>query len=361
MYMHVHVRKQLMIASNMEILDNTPSSSSWLTLERTIGPNKFDGPSGIAIMPVDRHMDGELFVVEHGPHKASFCCEPASDSSDPFQIDKIDLDIGVKLEDLQGVCCDAPTSSVYVADAGNNCVHRLGLPDCESMGSLPKSPYTREESLSRPHAVALLETHANDGAANAASARLPDRLLCVADTGNGRVQTYCAETLAPVRSIGQAAGTSLADISLEEPGGQTGAGAATSGELRQPIGLCAHGRELFVFDAAAQPRICVFDGVTGRFLRAIDAHSSGIGRFVAPLGAAVVRGMLVVSEASRVHVLSPADGTRLHTLEIAEAGSLSGLCADPADGALVYVSDCSRGSIHRLRVGWDEGGACTGA
>ena len=68
--------------------------------------------------------------------------------------------------------------------------------------------------------------------------------------------------------------------------------------------------------------------------------------------ALVVRGMLVVTEATRVSVFT-LDGTCRDVVEIPHAQNLAGACAGEDH---VYVSDYSGGCVHRLRIGWaDEG------
>lgn len=304
--------------------------SSWLALEATFGP-PFDGPWGLTLLP-----DGSLCVVERGSNKAPprLCVVADPTSANPneaFANRTLPLPDG-DVDDIQGAWCDG--SQLLVADLGNHCVHRLSLPDGKQLQPSIGLSADADAALHCPRAVCVLDDAASPGAV-AVGPKLPSRLICVADAGNGRVQIYDAASLAPVRSLGKAA----------EPGGELW----VSGELEQPLGVVAHAGEVYVLDGY-QHRCTVFCARTGRVVRSIG----GPELLTSPFGILVVRGMVVISEATRLQIFT-LEGVHRYTLELNDAENLSGLCAGAGDEH-VYVADYSRGCVHRLRVGWaDEG------
>ena len=309
------------------------SESPWLSVDSTI--NDLDKPWGVALLP-----DGQLAIVERGPpqiRKVNPDDSGAAFSELPLPPKCGGLD---DVDDIQGLCCDG--SSIIIADVGNHCVHRIALPSGEP---LPVLSGTGSEGLSYPRAVTVLENSSStSGGASPFDVRLPERLLCVADAGNARVQTYDAATLAHVKSIGKQADGLTKD-------GESRIHIA--GELEQPIAVCAHGRELFVVDGF-QHRVSVFDGISGRFLRSFGGRGKEAGQMQSPFGCIVVRGLLVVSEATRLQVFN-IEGECLHVFELPDARDLAGLCGDDARG-LLYCADYSRGCVYKLRIGWEHVG-----
>lgn len=320
--------------------ESTEVGASWLEFESSFGA-PFDAPWGLTMTP-----DGSLAVVERGSAGRPPCLRvisaPATIASDDTDLKSRMLPLppaDSPVDDIQDICCCAahPPSPpmLLVADVENHCVHRLewpsGKPMLPSIGSASKSD--AEEALHNPRSVAILE---RPGAAPLAAAgpALPERLVCVADAGNGRVQVFDAGTLAHVRTIGK-------------PASDPYSGVCVHGELEQPLGLEVHNGELYVVDGYMH-RISVFDGVRGTFLRAIGGPSE----LASPFACRVVRGMLVVSEATKLSLYT-LDGERRDVVEIPHAHNLAGLCAGDEH---VYVSDLTAGVVHRLRIGWaDEG------
>ena len=302
----------------------------WLSLECTFGP-PFDGPWGLTLLP-----DRTLCVVERGsngrPPRLSIVANPtAANPDEEFALRTIPLPPDV--DDVQGAWCDG--STLFIADLGNNCVHRLLLPDGK-----PLAPSIgtgdADGALYCPRALCVMRSEGANPGAPAFGPALPDRLICVADAGNGRVMTYDSESLAPVRAIGKQAA---------EPGGSIW----VAGELEQPLAVVAHAGELFVLDGY-QHRCSVFCARSGRFARSIG----GPGQLSSPFGVLVVRGMLLISEATRLQLFT-LDGVHRNTLEVSGAENLSGMCVAEG-GEHVYAADFTRGVAHRFRVGWADKG-----
>ena len=94
--------------------------------------------------------------------------------------------------------------------------------------------------------------------------------------------------------------------------------------------------------------ISVFASSNGKFVRCIGQPGTGPGEFKSPFDALIVRGRLVVTEATRVQVLT-LEGVPLSVVELPDASNLAGLCLD---GDLIHVCDYTRGCIYSLEVGW---------
>jgi len=146
------------------------------------------------------------------------------------------------------------------------------------------------------------------------------------------------------------------------------------GQFRYPVGIAAHGGEVFVADDTH--RVQVFSlgadsrpalprrptawqaahlGDRMQFRRAIGGQGDAPGRFKEPRGLAIVRGLLVVSEAQgrRVQVLT-LEGVPLQVLSLDSSGlGLRGLCV--ATDGRVWVVDKEASKVHVLEV--DEGGS----
>lgn len=337
----------IMLHEEVTAVAHESPTGCWLDFDVAFGA-PFDGPWGITLLP-----EGELCVVERGsqgrPPVLRIVRSPAEATGDDLDCYVLPLPPG-DIDDLQGVCVCAgvKTDELLVVDLSNHCVHRLewpsGLPVLPAIGHATKARgCDDEEALHYPRAVAILEQQAVDqreqralraAGCEPAGPALPERLICVADAGNGRVQTFDAASLAHVRCIGR-------------PAAEPGSGIIVNGELEQPLGLCAHFGELYVVDGYRH-RVSVFGGASGRFVRSIG----GAGELTSPFACLVVRGMLVVSEATRL-LLYTLDGARRAAVELPGAQNCAGLCASAEQ---LYVSDFSRGCVYRLRIGWaDEG------
>lgn len=344
------------------------SASPWLMVEGVFGQTgteigEFDNPWGIAVLAT-----GELCVAERGGPRVQAVGVPSQLGVDsPLRARQIVLPDDVS--DIQDVCVDGAT--VWVADMGAHRVLQLDSGTGEVVGEL-SDPH---DPLSYPRALALLVDAADDegngrpgkgdggggsgtdgggmpaggsvagdgvaaggGGAAAIGPKLPTRQLYVCDSGNGRVMAYETRSRQPVRQIGER---------VEE----VATGIFVPGRLEMPLGLCAHNGEIFVVDGY-QHCISVFAAANGRFVRSIGTPGGATGELKSPFGAIIVRGMLVVSEATRVQVFT-LDGVHRCAIDVPGADNLAGMCADDER---IYVCDVSLGRIAVLRIGWTNEG-----
>lgn len=314
------------------------SAPDWLVLTASFGEagvelGQFHQPWGITMLP-----SGALCVAERGGPRlqvieaAAFASCGMDASLDDTCCRSISLPAGA-VDDVQDIYCDG--AALWVADMGNHCVHRLSLPDGATLSAISGEG---EHELSYPRAIAT--ERRERGAADAAvGPNLPEQLLFICDSGNGRIMAYDTDTFAHVRSIGKRA--------------DPHSGEFVAGDLALPLGLCAHRGEVYVCDGHKH-RISVFRASSGAFVRAIGEPGTGPGQMKSPFGVLVVRGMLVVTEATRVQVMT-LDGASRLALEIPGAQNLSGLCSDDEQRHL-YVCDTSRGCVYRFEVHWSDEG-----
>ena len=317
----------------------SPPSNDWMILQRSFGEpgddlGQFQQPWGITMLPTGALCIAErggprLQVVEAVAHAA--CTGLEGGMLDETHCRALALPPDA-VDDVQDVYCDG--TSLWVADMGNHCVHRLQLP---GGGVLSTIHGTGSDELAYPRAIATQRRAVS--ATAAVGPMLPENMLFVCDSGNGRVMAYDASSFAPVRAIGKRC----------DPHSDS----FVQGELSLPLGVCAHHGEIYVVDGHKH-RVSVFTASSGAFARSIGEPGSGAGKLKSPFGALVVRGMLVVTEATRVQVFT-LDGVCRLTLEIPGAINLSGLCADEEEEH-VLVCDTSRGCVYDLGVNWSDEG-----
>ena len=318
---------------------STAAVSDWLTLVASFGESgtdlgQFDQPWGITFLPT-----GDLCIAERGGPRLQVISDAFGFAScgmdarvNASHCKAISLPAGA-VDDVQDIYCDG--EALFVADMGNHCVHHLALPDGTALSAI-RGEKAQEMSYPRAIATERRERGANEPAVGP---QLPEQLLFICDSGNGRILAYDTATFAHVRSIGRQSDPHTADF--------------VEGELALPLGVCAHRGDIYVVDGHKH-RISVFKASSGAFLRSIGGPGSKPGQLKSPFGALVVRGMLVVTEATRVQVMT-LDGVPRLTLEIPGAQNLSGLTADD-DETCVYVCDTSRGCVYALAVNWSDEG-----
>ena len=206
----------------------------------------------------------------------------------------------------QGIACDS--TALYVADTFNHRVQKLRLADCAHLGTVGNADCTKgggEGQFADPAGMCV----AGD-------------TLYVCDSKNNRIV---------VLSI---------DLSWRYTIGRQGSG---EGEFNGPFDVASRDNELYVTDTRNN-RIQVFTPDRHgrmRFARAFGGFGDAPGKFFYLWGVAVVRGLLVVSEATRLQVLTP-KGVPLQVLKFGYYSSLRGIGANNkhlwvADGGLYKI------------------------
>ena len=309
-----------------------PLLAPWLTLQFTIakpGGEQFNQPWGIS-----RLSSGCLCIAERAGPRLVHSLAPAHDHMDASAFNAVDLD-STLFDDFQDILCDLD-NTVWIAQMGSHRVHRVSLAG-ETLATIGG---IGSEELTYPRALAIQQRRAGASSVPGFGPRLPEELLFVADSGNGRIMVYDTETLAHVRTLGVRCDPH-SDSFVE-------------GELSLPLGICAHNGEVYVVDGHTH-RISVFRASSGQFVRCIGERGSDPGQFQTPFAACVVRGMLLVTEATRVQVLT-LDGQPRYVLEIPGAENLAGLTLGDETGESVCICDTSRGCVYSVSIEWpDEG------
>ena len=312
----------------------------WLVLSGSFGEagselGQLDAPWGITMLSSP---SGALCVAERGGPRlqivqpGGFVGCGMDTTLDAAHCKALSLPAGA-VDDVQDIYFDG--EALWVADMGNHCVHRVGLPDGNTLSAISGEG---AHELAYPRAIAT-QRRAASAPQPTVGPQLPEQLVFICDSGNGRVMAYDAATFAHVRSIG----------TRSDPH----EGAFVEGELALPLGVAAHNGEIYVVDAMKH-RVSVFGASSGRYVRCIGEPGTGPGQLKSPFGVIVVRGMLLVTEATRVQLFT-LDGVLRLALQIPGAQNLSGVCAD-VDEQHVYVCDTSRGCVYVLDVNWSDEG-----
>lgn len=301
------------------------SSEALLLLKESIGTagsdlGQFDGAWSVALLE-----DLRLCVAERNGCRLQLV-QPSNLEEGCSTIPVIEA-----LEDVQGILRDGPF--IWVADMGTHRVTRIDA----STGEITAS--VGDGSLRYPRCLCMQRSRRGElDDPTAAGPHLPSRLLYVGDSGNSRVVAYDVDTLTEVRAFGHAGEND---------------GAFTPGVLQLALAVCVDEKrgEVYVVDGHTH-RISVFAASSGRYIRCVGRPGKGPGEFKSPFDALIVKGMLVVTEATRVQVLT-LEGSPKFVLEVPDASNLAGLCFDE-DSSTLYVCDYTRGCIWSLTVCWDD-------
>jgi hypothetical protein len=322
---------------------SAPESLQLLPYHRSFGAGgsslgELNGPWGITALA-----DGSLCITEREGPRVQVVRPPPDGVEHILECRAVGLPEGV--DDIQD--CVAIGDHLIVSDMGDHCLHRLDLAARASVSATPlgiqnghaggssRSPIGGDD-LRYPRALAALDVGSDPSLASGSfGPRLPETLVFVCDSGNGRVLSMDVETGEVVRAIGQKGACD---------------GTFVGGHLELPLGLCAFAGEIFVVDGHTH-RVSVFSATSGAYLRCIGVPGNGVGELQSPFDAEVVRGMLVVTEATRVQLFS-LDGQPKGLVEVPGASNLAGVCAS-TDGERLYACDYSNGCVHELAVGWE--------
>lgn len=338
-----------------------------VTYQRSFGEEgaalgQLSQPWGIAVLPsalapstVEYAYD--VCVAERGNSRLQVLS--AADGEGRVIVDGAEVAEG--FDDLQGLCIDG--TSVWVCDMGTHALTKRRLRD----GKALLSTASASDAESDAGALDGIDDIAPDGARPKQGGVHYPRGVALAD---GRVYVACsngvrvldAQTLAPTAPFligarsgddgSDAAGRAMfAEALADEMGvnGRPGApkvGAACAATLQLPLGLCALGNRLYVADTH-QHALVVYS-LEGEHVATLGGEGSAPGRFRSPMDVAVVHGRLLVTEASRVQVLST-DGRPCQVIELPGAQQLTGVAVD-VRGTHVYVCDSGSSQVHVLRV-----------
>lgn len=254
-----------------------------------------------------------------------------------------------------GIACNG--TALYVSDTWNRRVQKLRIADGAPLGTVGTKG-DGEGEFSQPMGICVMADE-----------------VFVCDAHNHRIAVLGTDL-----SWRYAFGFAHARLYDEFGYGVAAAlGGRRTGEFKRPSGVACDARELYVADSG-NDRIQVFardDEGRMRFERAFGSKGRRAGQFNRPCGIAATRGLLVVSEETRLQVLTLM-GLPLQVITRASLGSvrpgksldsggwrhidsdmdvlrigdgLAGLCAD---GERVWVADSLRSEIHvlLLRVTW---------
>ena len=318
----------------MSSLTGTPGVLSYSrTLGGTCGSRlgQFHGPSYVTLLA-----GGEVGVADVQNARVQILGAPRSRTS-PLEVRRVlgERKLSNKLVEPShrmrlgrgGLVADATKGLLYAVDVGDGapgsaCLRKLRMSSFDGELSLAVSA---EGKLSAPAALAL----SSDGTR-----------LCVADLAQSQVLVYDAPSLRYLHSLG----------SLGSARGQLRApdGVAILDERVYVADTCNHRVAVFLLDGGRGAAVAERSGQrsTGGFVRTFGRFGSTPGRFEFPRGLAIVEGMLLVSETTRVQLLT-LEGAPLQVLPLPGAVALRGVCAG---GANAYIADYEAHLIHVLHV-----------
>jgi DNA-binding beta-propeller fold protein YncE len=321
-------------ATGMSSLTGTPGVLSYSrTLGGTCGSRlgQFHGPSYVTLLA-----GGEVGVADVQNARVQILGAPRSRTS-PLEVRRVlgERKLSNKLVEPShrmrlgrgGLVADATKGLLYAVDVGDGapgsaCLRKLRMSSFDGELSLAVSA---EGKLSAPAALAL----SSDGTR-----------LCVADLAQSQVLVYDAPSLRYLHSLG----------SLGSARGQLRApdGVAILDERVYVADTCNHRVAVFLLDGGRGAAVAERSGQrsTGGFVRTFGRFGSTPGRFEFPRGLAIVEGMLLVSETTRVQLLT-LEGAPLQVLPLPGAVALRGVCAG---GANAYIADYEAHLIHVLHV-----------
>ena len=308
------------------------------------------GPWGICVLP-----GSELCVAERG---ASWRLPPRLRMLTCNGEARGELTLPAEFDDVQDVMCDG--ESLWVSDMSSHRVARLRLPDGKVLAVTSGRQGDDHDELKYPRAMAYVK-----GGESLAHA---DDLLFICDSGNSRVVAYAAATLTPLRQYGKPGREEI----FREPGTPRGSVGdqvedtlarlsriTREEELELPLGLTTHAGLLYVVDGY-QHCLSVFRIADSYFVRRIGTRGQGGAEFQSPTGVVLVRGRLVVTEATRVQVQTPACSLiwvhHLRPLSLrvfyprARAGARPQRCTTPGARASVRRQPCWRVRRRRQRL-----------
>ena len=324
-------------ATGTSSLTGTPGVLSYSrTLGGTCGSRlgQFHGPSYVTLLA-----GGEVGVADVQNARVQILAAPRSRKA-PLEVRRVlgERKLSNKLVEPShrmrlgrgGLVADATKGLLYAVDVGDGapgsaCLRKLRMMSFDGDLSLAVSA---EGKLSAPAGLAL----SRDGTR-----------LCVADLAQSQVLVYDAPSLRYLHSLG----------SLGSARGQLRApdGVAILDECVYVADTCNHRVVVFLLDGGRGVAVAERPGQrsavpSGGCVRTFGRFGSTPGRFEFPRGLALVHGMLLVSETTRVQLLT-LEGAPLQVLPLPGAVALRGVCAG---GANAYVADYEAHLIHVLHV-----------
>jgi len=318
----------------------------WRVLKRDsltcIGVDWLDCPNDVALLP-----EGAVCVADCGAHRLLIFSKDMTAA--PRVVGSRGKGAG-QFNYPSGVACDG--TALYVGDTNNHRVQKLRLADGAHLGTVGLTVTGGCATwLASTGGTAPLNADCMFGRGDG-QFNWPTGLCVAADA-----LYVCDENNHRIVVLGT-------DLAWRYTIGRVGSG---DGEFRYPSAVAAHGGELYVTDqgnhrvqarrprpAASSParhapprlpRQVIAPDRHGRmrFARAFGGKGDTPGQFVRPQGVAVVRGLLVVSEKTRLQVLTP-KGVPLQVLTL--GSGLRGLCADEER---LWVADDGAHRVHVFR------------
>jgi hypothetical protein len=244
---------------------------------------KLEAPYGVAIIP-----GGGVCVTEADQNVAGEIRHLQIFAS---PLDNVTPRLMQSVKDPSNVVCDGDALYITVR---NHCVEKRRLDDGTLLHRFDRAPFPSSVSLSNPRGLCV-----------------GDGMVYVCDSGNGRIVALSM------------------DLTWRYSFG--GFEAGNDGRLRRPMSVAMHAGELFVADQDNH-HLKVFapgDDDRMQYKRCLGSKGSSPGKFKAPWGVCILRGLLLVTEKGRKRVqVMTRDGVPLQVLCL--SSNAIGICASIA-------------------------------